>query len=88
MIDVHSAILRLKQSSTYSVSVRCRHFFTNQAYKWLNIQKDQIKEINFICNNIKDNPRHVENFIILAMKKYIYNQRCNQSKPNVIEFKQ
>ena len=50
------------------------------------------RRINFgldmvLTNKLVDNPQHVENFVCLLFKQYIYRQRCFRKSPDFQEFK-
>ena len=42
---------------------------------------------SIIFNNVTNNAKHLENFIVLLVKHYIYRVRCEDEKLNVIQLK-
>ena len=64
------------------------NYFLDEIKRKLNIDIKSIPLEMVIVNKINENPKRVENLILLSCKFYIYRQRCMSKKPNFNEFKQ
>ena len=53
----------------------------------LNVDLSKLTKVEIVLNQANENPKRVENLILLAAKMYIYRKRCNEELPNIMQFK-
>ena len=66
---------------------QCVKGLWTQVERWINVNIPAMNKLDFILNRIKDNPRHVENMIIVAGKMFTYQCKCKQESPSYQKFK-
>ena len=77
-----------KESTTHLfLDCQCVKKFWTEIEGWIDISLSQIGKKNFVINKIKDNPKLVENMIVLAAKVFIYNARCKEDSLSFAKFK-